>query len=150
MNLLSWNCHGSEGATILTLNRYLHATRAHLAFISETKCNEARARSRISRLPLSHSKIIPSTGRSGGLWLLWLDDISITMLERSFYFLFIRVDFLLGSWILGLIYGDPHHYVTDYIWNRILHYSQSHLPLCLVGDFNSILMNCDKFGRSTK
>lgn len=151
MNILSWNCRGTGGrATIPTLKRYLQSTRAHLAFVSETKCNTTQAMNRIAHLPLPHSEIIPSSGKSGGLWLLWSDDIRLSILEKSFYFIFVRIENVLGSWILGLVYGDPHHYVSDYIWERILFYSRSSLPLCLVGDFNSVLTKSEKFGGSQK
>lgn len=51
---------------------------------------------------------------------------------------------------MGCIYGDPHHAVTAYIYERILFYSRSFFPLCLVGDFNSILMSCEKMGGNNK
>lgn len=62
MSLFSWNCRGSGGSTISTLNRYLRSTRAAVAFISETKCNEEVARGRIQHLPLNYYSIIPSRG----------------------------------------------------------------------------------------
>lgn len=53
-----------------------------------------------------------------------------------------------GSWILGFVYNDPHHIVTDYIYDRILFYSSSFLPLCLIGDFNSVMTKKEKYGGS--
>lgn len=81
---------------------------------------------------------------------IMFDYISITILERSFFFLFVRVENVLGSWILGMVYADPHRIVTEYIWDRILYYSQSSLSLCFIGDFNSIFQSCEKFRGSTK
>ena len=83
--------------TIQTMQRYLHATKAHLAFISETKCDTAKALDRVIHLPLPNFEIIHSAGKSGSLWLLWADNINITNLERSFYFIFVRVENVLGS-----------------------------------------------------
>lgn len=131
------------------LHRYIHASCAHVVFVSETKCNTTIATSRISRLPLPNFEIVPSHGKGGGLWLLWSTDVKLIILELSFYFIFARVENVTGSWILGFVYGDPHHVVTDYIYDRILFYSSSPFPLCLVGDFNSILMPHDKLGGST-
>lgn len=67
-----------------TLNQYLHATRTSIAFMSETKCNTDKATARIARLPLPNFEIVPSCGKSGGLWLLWSNDVRITTLELSF------------------------------------------------------------------
>ena len=47
---------------------------------------------RIAILPLPNFEIIPSSGKSGGLWLLWSDDVRIIMLEKFFYFMFVRVE----------------------------------------------------------
>lgn len=149
MNVLSWNCRWSEGrATLHTMYCYLHATREHIAFISETKCSTDKVVDRVSRLPLKNFEIIPSASKGGGLWLLWSDDVKINILERSFYFFFVRVENASGSFILGFIYGDPHHHVTEYIYDRILFYLCSSLPLCLIGDFNYVLMTNEKFGGS--
>lgn len=151
MNILRWNCRGSGGrATLPTLKQYLLSTRAHLAFVSETKCEYNIAIKRIASLQLPNFEIIQSFGKSGGLWLLWCDDIRVTMLEKSFYYMFVKIENVLGSWLLGLIYGDLHHVVMSYIYEHILYYSGLALPLCLIGDFNSILTTMDKFGGSSR
>lgn len=131
MNIIIWNCRGSGGrSTVSQLNRYLLGTRADLVFISETKCDTKRAKVRIANLPLRNSEVVPSNGRSGGLWVLWSDNVQIVILERSFYFLFVKVEHVLGSWILELVYGDPHHAVSCYIWERIIYYSRLSSSLC--------------------
>lgn len=83
MSYLSWNCRGSGGpATIQTLKRYLHSSGAILAFVSETRCNEKRAKRRISELGKFGSEIVSSVGSSGGLWALWRDDLKVRVLEK--------------------------------------------------------------------
>ncbi|KAJ4755626.1 DNAse I-like superfamily protein [Rhynchospora pubera] len=154
MSILSWNCRGSGGdATILSLARYLHSSRACLAFISETKCSFSQATTRISRLPLRNAEIIPSVGKSGGIWLLWNDDAIVDVVERSHFFLFakIKLNYANEPWLLGAIYGHPNPMVQNYIWDRVTHYaSTQNLPLCIIGDFNCILGVEEKMGGSTK
>lgn len=90
---------------MLTMSRYLHATKSHIAFITETKCNTIKAKERISLLPFQNFEIIPSVGKSCGLWLMWSNDISLTILESSFYFFFARVDNVLGHgfWVVYMV-----------------------------------------------
>lgn len=64
--------------------------------------------------------------------------------------MFVKVENVLVSWTLGLIYGDPHHTVMTYIYEYIFYYSSLALPLCLIGDFNSILTSTDKYGGSSR
>lgn len=66
MNVLLWNCRGSGGSTIRMLNRYLHCTKADLAFVSETRCNDRQAELRIKTLSLNQSVVVPARGNSGG------------------------------------------------------------------------------------
>lgn len=83
MNILSWNCQGSGGMTVSTLSRYLSCTKAQIAFISETKCNLVKASERIKTLPLCNSIVVSSTGRSGGLWMVWGEDVNIRLVEKK-------------------------------------------------------------------
>ncbi|KAJ4776940.1 hypothetical protein LUZ62_061197 [Rhynchospora pubera] len=154
MNLLAWNCCGSGGhATIPNLARYLHATRAKIAFISETRANVRCSEQRIRRLPLKNSEIVPAVGKWGGLWLLWDDEVSVTILERSHFFLFVvvREHPLAQPCTLGAVYGDPHDRVTEYIWERVEFYANEYgSPLCIFGDLNSVVGLHEKFGGSAK
>lgn len=92
MNIMSWNCRGSGGATVTTLNRYLRCTKAIIAFISETRCNLDVAVKRVAELPLCNFFSVPSVGMSGGLWLLWGDDVSVKVCRSNKFFIFAEVD----------------------------------------------------------
>ncbi|KAJ4771691.1 hypothetical protein LUZ62_055948 [Rhynchospora pubera] len=77
----------------------------------------------------------------------------VDVIERSHYFIFAQVKLAAHEdpWILGAIYGDPHDFVTEYIWDRLVHYStRDQRPLCVIGDFNSIYSPFEKFGGSSK
>ncbi|KAJ4801583.1 reverse transcriptase [Rhynchospora pubera] len=154
MSLVAWNCCGSGGrATIPNLARVLQSTKACLAFVSETKCGTKKATRRIKKLPLKNHEVVPSVGSSGGLWLLWDDMVQVKVIERSVYFIFAEVKLIPSEnpWLLGAIYGDPHDTVTEYIWDRIVHYSTSDpRPLCVIGDFNSIYAPFEKFGGTSR
>lgn len=120
MSYLSWNCRGSGGpATVQTLKRYLHSTGAVLAFVSETRCNERRARARITQLGDFEFEVVKSVGKSGGLWAIWRSDLKVSVLEKSFHFIFVRIEDPENPTVLGMVYGDPHHALNGYIWERI-------------------------------
>lgn len=151
MSYLSWNCRGSGGpATIQTLKRYLHSTGAILAFVSETRCHEKRAKRRITELGNYDLEAVSSVGQSGGLWALWRDDLKVTVLEKSFHFIFLRIEDPERPTVVGMIYGDPHHTLNGYIWERVQYYADQPTPVCLIGDFNSILHPHEKHGGSRR
>lgn len=150
MSVLSWNCRGSGGSTVNTLNRYLRCTHAQFAFISETRCNLDVARQRIRELPLPNYAAVASRGSSGGLWLLWGAGIDLTVLFRSRYLIIADVkDVKLGDWRLIAVYGDPHRTNNTTIWADIETYLQPfNMPTCLLGDFNAIMAQSEKWGGS--
>lgn len=150
MSLLSWNCRGSGGpSTIPMLRRYLCSTGADLAFISETKCSKTKAERRIARLPLPNSEIVPSRGRGGGLWLLWNDSVSVSILESSLNFIIAKIQINPSAkpWVLFAVYGDCEDRMTNHIWEKIEQYTNDpNIPLCTIGDFNCILDQSEKAG----
>lgn len=150
MSIILWNCRGSGGfSTIPTLRHYLRSTGAVLAFISETKCSEKFAKRRIARLQLQNYQIIPSRGRGGGLWLLWANEISVTILESSFSFIVAEVQ--LGPaakpWLLFAAYGECDDRRNDVMWVKLEGYARNQaLPVCAIGDFNCITDQIEKQG----
>ena len=129
----------------------LRTTGADLAFISETKCKKHKALRRIARLPLSNSEIVPSQGRGGGLWLLWSDSISVSILETSINFIVARIQVTPAAppWVLFAVYGDCDDKANNSIWERIEHYTaNAALPVCTIGDFNCITDQGEKTGGS--
>ncbi|XP_078154766.1 uncharacterized protein LOC144550656 [Carex rostrata] len=154
MSIFSWNCRGSGGpSTISTLNRYLRSTGALLAFISETKCSDRLARKRIARLPLQNCEIIPSRGRGGGLWMIWANEVMVSVLENSFSFIVARVQFgpAAKPWLLFAAYGDCDDRRNNEIWSKLSDYSSTNnLPVCAIGDFNCITEQSEKQGGSSK
>lgn len=154
MSILAWNCQGSGGpSTIGILKRYLRSTGAELAFVSETKCSREKAVNRIARLPLQNCEIVPSQGRGGGLWLIWSDSISVTILETSKHFIvaWIQLNPSAAPWILFAVYGDCKDRANTHIWERIEHYvNDKTLPVCTIGDFNCISDKGEKQGGNSR
>lgn len=54
-----------------------------MTFISEIRCGKVKAEKRIKSLPLCNSEIVASNGLSGGLWLLWDDSCTVTILSKN-------------------------------------------------------------------
>lgn len=149
MNILSWNCRGSGGSTISTLKRYLRCTAASISFISETRCGVQMARSRIAELLPCNSCVVSSIGKGGGLWLLWDLDLGIRILKQSVNLIVAHVPKIADKqeWILIAIYGDPHRRGNPGIWSEIEQFlHQQQLPVCILGDFNSIMNSNEKDG----
>lgn len=153
MTIFSWNCRGSGGKTISTLNRYLSCTKVVIGFISETRCNEEVALSRIRNLPLTNHFVVPSIGQSGGLWLIWNDEVQVRVIKSSRFSIMAEVKLNDGKevWGLAAIYGDPARVSNQQIWDEIESFlCQVNGNACLLGDFNAIVDCNEKRGGSSQ
>lgn len=147
MSIFSWNCQGNRGSTVSTLNRYLQCTDAKFAFISETRCNLQKAAQRINLLSLKNSIVVPSNGKSGGLWLIWDYDQSVTLIQKSFNLIAGRIkgNGPNSEWMLVCIYGDPKRTLNPAIWDQIdALRKDEELPILVIGDFNAIALMEEK------
>lgn len=136
-----------------TLNRYRRCTRANLAFISETRCNTKKAEKRIKDLPLCNSIIVPSQGNSSGLWMLWGDDLQVGCLRKNKSIIAVQVvQKIVGlKWMVIGVYRDPHRSGNQSIWEEIDGIMEGFEgPICVLGDFNSIVTIQEKAGGSSQ
>lgn len=101
-----------------------------------------------NRFPVANSFIVPSKGKSGGLWLLWDDDINLTIIRASASFILAFVVNIVSNKAFALVcmYGDPSHHSTNVMWKDVSDFAceNSGKPLFFMGDLNDIMYPCEK------
>jgi hypothetical protein len=77
---------------------------------------------------MNNSFVVPSRRRSGGLWLMWNDDLQVSVHASNFHTILATVVHTLNNIRFGLvcIYGDPYHCNTIVLYGRRL------LLLCMI------------------
>ena len=154
MTHLAWNCRGAGGnlrsSTMAHLSHLLLSTKAQVCFISETRNSTI---SKTSSKHLNNAHIVPSAGQSGGLWLLWKDEVDVTIFEYNHHFIFALCVIKSTNQFYGLIciYDDRHHRATNVIWDQVLNFVtlNSNLPMLCMGDLNELMHANEKLGPST-
>jgi hypothetical protein len=125
------------------LVRLLTSTRSQVCFISETRNSTISGTSLINRFNVVDAIIVPAQGQSGSLWLIWKQDVSLTIVAQSSYYIFALCTNNLDNKQFGLVclYGDPHHQNTTIIWSQVLHFvvTNSTLPMFCMGDMSDIM-----------
>ena len=152
MRALGWNCQGlgkSLGSNkMVHLARLLDSTKAQVIFVSEIKSSKTKPTDLITRFNMFDSIVVPSRRRSGGLWLMWSDDIDISVHATNFYLILATASIRSTKQKFGLvcIYGDPYHRQTRLIWDQITTFvhDNGNLPMLCMGDMNDLLYDMDK------
>jgi hypothetical protein len=128
----------------------MNSTGAHVIFISETRSSKCTAADLNVRFNIHASFVVPSVGLSGGLWLMWSDEIHLDIKFSSrYYILALAVHIPTNiEFLLACVYGDPHHGSTDMIWNQIADFVSNNLgkPMVCLGDLNNIMHEKESYG----
>ena len=80
LKIIDWNCRG-KGKSLHNSNkmeylaRLMYSTGAQVIFVSETRSSRCTSAQLNARFSTSASFVVPSNGLSGGLWLLWSQDV---------------------------------------------------------------------------
>uniref|UniRef100_A0ACD5X0L9 Uncharacterized protein n=1 Tax=Avena sativa TaxID=4498 RepID=A0ACD5X0L9_AVESA len=104
------------------LAKLMSSTGAHVTFISEIRTSKYDSMHLNSRFNIADSFVVPSVGLSGGLWLLWNDEVRVTVKFSSFHLILASVIHIgCGvEFMLACVYGDPHHRQTRVLCMIIL------------------------------
>jgi hypothetical protein len=104
----------------------------------------------INKFNAANAFVVPAEGQSGGLWLLWKDNISLSVVDQAKYYIFALCTNHLDNMQFGLVcvYGDPHHHDTHLIWDQVTNFvvSNSGLPILCTGDMNELMHAHEKSG----
>ena len=151
MNIISWNCRGLGNLrAVLALHNLVKSQGPKILFLMETKLDVHEMELIRIKLQFKYCFIVPSLGRSGGLALLWMDDVQLTILNYSINHIDAQVC-LQGAllWRFTGFYGNPITHRCRESWALLEKQdSRMTLPWLLMGDFNEILSSDERFGES--
>lgn len=100
-----------------------------------------------SQLNLDCGIEVPSQGLSGGLLLLWMQDINASLRSYSKGHIDVSVQEKDWAWRFTGIYGNPVRNLHKETWTLMRRlWDHSDLPWVLGGDFNEITDNHEKIG----
>ena len=152
LDILSWNCRGLCGDTTRrALKDLISQNKPQIVFLSETKISDVQEVKYLQMtLGFTNVEFFLSDGRSGGLCMLWNDDVKLQIGSKSLN----HIDAVvvgeggLPSWRLTGFYGYPVTADRDKSWQLLRDLSDlDSLPwVNIIGDFNEILNNSEKIG----
>ena len=149
MKLGGWNCQGlGNGPAIHGLLDFQKKEDPDVLFLSETKLNEERLEWFRWKLGMPNMVVKNCEGQSGGLALFWKNGVNLSAGLKSRYHIDAVITENDGSqWRFTGIYGEPKLENRETTW-RLLRTIKHHsnLPWICAGEFNEILLACEKEG----
>ena len=137
---------------MVQLSRLLASTRAQVCFISETHNSAISKISIKNHFKHNDAFVVPSQGQSGGLWLMWTDEVEVSIFDHSHHYIFALCINKSSQvqYSLVCVYGDPHHRSTNVIWDHVLNFVTlgSSIPMLCMGDLNELMHANEKLGPS--
>ncbi|GJN28794.1 hypothetical protein PR202_gb16959 [Eleusine coracana subsp. coracana] len=125
------------------------STKAHVIFVLETRTSKISKTQLINRFLVKDSHVVPATGQSGVLWLMWNDEVDLNIVSSSLHLILTKPSNKLYNVVC--IYGDRHHCRTNEIWEEVSHFVllYSDIPTFCMGDLNNIMHVNEKCGPTT-
>ncbi|XP_060969593.1 uncharacterized protein LOC133036849 [Cannabis sativa] len=150
MKILSWNARGLGNPSAFRQLRLLVKQQSpHVLFIMETKlvCNEVTRFRQALHFP--NGLEVPRVELSGGLFLLWKDNVDVNLLNYNINIFDCYMKCDNGpSWHFSAFYGASETHNRIHTW-KLLERCKDVAPLMpwlVIGDFNEILSNENKHG----
>jgi hypothetical protein len=150
MIILSWNCRGlGNPQTVRDLRRMVKVKRPTVVFLMETKMRQAKMEKIRCSLGFNNLFTVDCVGKSGGLALLWNEDMGLEIQNYSCRHIHAIVKNPAGgqAWKFTAFYGHPNASKRGEAWNLLKHLKNFQpQPWMCAGDFNEILTASEKVG----
>lgn len=149
MSIISWNCQGVGPPWKLQfLQGVVRQQRPIFVFLCETLSNKKKMEWVRTRIGFHGLIVVEAQGRSGGLALLWKDQVQAQLLSMSNNHIDVSISANnMMPWRLTGFYDEPDRSKRRSTWELLWNLSRaSNLPWCIIGDMNNISSQADKKG----
>lgn len=150
MKLIAWNCRGAASASFrAALGDIIHVRKPDILLLLETRMQSEGADWILDRFHFTEMVAVEARGFAGGLWCFWDgENISLKVLKCTAQLINVQVE---GKnqlkWLLSLVYASPVVSVRDTFCEFVECMSRYvNVPWCMIGDFNQVTCQDDKFG----
>jgi hypothetical protein len=150
MTILSWNCRGLGNLrTVRDLCRMVKEKRPSMVFLMETKLRKDKMEVIRYKLGFKCMFVVDCVGKSGGLALLWGDEILVEIQNFSHRHINGVIQSICSdaTWKFTGFYGHPNVAKRQEAWSllKVLGHL-SPIPWLCIGDFNEIVSLSEKWG----
>lgn len=150
MRMLSWNCQGLGTSWIVrSLHKIMKDQAPTICFLMKTRLNKDGFKKHCRNLPFPNQFIVKKPDSSGGLALLWKDEVVLDVINFTTNHILAKVIEEDGFiWYLIGFYGWSETNQKSKSWALLTHQlSFVDGPWMCIGNFNTILHSSQKLSR---
>lgn len=115
----------------------------------ETRAPKGRVDSVRRRLTFQYMFCVEARGLSGGLGLIWNDEVHVQIFKASQNFIHTSITIKETSKFFDCtyVYGNPNFQQRRGLWSKLIRLQEDkEVPWCCMGDFNDFLSQVEKEG----
>ncbi|XP_030479275.1 uncharacterized protein LOC115696515 [Cannabis sativa] len=151
MKIVSWNARGiGSDRAFRNLSRLVSTSSPTILFIMESRLVKNAINFVKTKLHFDSGLEMLRVGRSGGLLLLWTNDVKVTLCSQSIshFDCYVLCAITNVSFHLTCFYGSPVDSLKPHTWPILKRIGRDNPrdPWLLIGDFNAFLFSHDKKG----
>lgn len=140
MSFIIWNCQGAGSKEFVRAARmFIKSHNPSIMGLLETKISGETANTVCKKLNFSNWTRIEAIGYSGGIWILWKDEIYVMVSYIHPQFAVLDVCYKGKRWNLVVVYASPDYQLRNKLWFDL---NKERLGLwdewIAVGDFNAV------------
>ncbi|CAM8999282.1 unnamed protein product [Rhodiola kirilowii] len=151
MSLISWNCRGVGGPrTVRSLCDVTRSYRPSILGLIEKKKSVGDWESLKMKLGFKGCLSVDSRGRSGGLALLWVEDVEVVLISLSNYHIDVTVKGEV-QFDFTLFYGNPKVQDRGSSWDLLRSLKRDMgKPWVVMGDFNEVAYSWEMMSKRNR
>lgn len=131
--------------TFEALQKFLHLYKRQLVFLYETKLSVMQMNNVGKKLKLESCFAVSSNGKSGGLAMLWSQDINVDIASFSDHHIDVEVEVENGKHMrCTWVYGHPEASQEKYTWTLLRRLAGLSLPCGFVLETSIRYCTCMK------
>lgn len=146
MNSMVWNARGAGSKEFVQdFKSLVKIHKPNLVGLVETRVGRDRANKIVRRLGFSNWRIFDGRGFSGGIWILWNNDVRVNFIDDMAQAVSFDVGYDNKNWKMTVVYGSPNPTNRERLWDYLRACSSQFQGAWVVGgDFNEIACSSEK------
>lgn len=140
MVIIAWNCQGAASKKLLRAVCFLVKTHnPKVLALFETKTSGVNADKVCKELKFNNWIRVEAIGFSGGIWLLWNDDLDLQIIYTHPQCIVMEIKETDNVWNVAFVYASPDYQLRDKLWKDLRGMKlKLHEAWMAVGDFNVV------------